>query len=194
MRTYPIAPNGIFKTIQGEGTLLGLPMSFVRLAGCSVGCSQCDTDYRVDERLEASQIGNLVRQFRTKWTWITGGEPADHELWPLLEEMRLCGYVALATSGTKSLGSGGRIIDFLSVSPHSTPDKLVIRSAAQINLVPGLNDLRLEDWESYPFDAFQHRYVTPCDGLGNLNECLAWIDRHDGFRLGVQVHKIWGLP
>jgi organic radical activating enzyme len=41
----PIAPNGIFRTIQGEGALMGVPMIFVRLAGCSIGWDVMGADY-----------------------------------------------------------------------------------------------------------------------------------------------------
>lgn len=43
---YPLSLNPIFWTIQGEAHLRGFQMCFVRLAGCSVGCEHCDTDYR----------------------------------------------------------------------------------------------------------------------------------------------------
>ena len=43
---YPLASNPIFWTIQGEAHLRGFQMCFVRLAGCSVGCEHCDTDYQ----------------------------------------------------------------------------------------------------------------------------------------------------
>lgn len=203
---YPIAPNGIFKTIQGEGQLLGIPMAFVRLAGCSVGCAECDTNYTVNERLTVQEIGQRVRQLNCKWYWITGGEPADHDLWPLLQELRSSGHIALATSGTKSLGASGRLVEFLSVSPHSIPDKLILHRGSQINLVPGLNGLKLSDWESFSFHAFSHHYVTPIgapdgtrtpligDSTNNISDCLEWIDKHPEFRLGVQAHKVWGLP
>lgn len=199
---YPIAKNGIFKTVQGEGALLGVPMVFVRLAGCSVGCPQCDTDYGVSERLSASEIGERVKSLNCKWSWVTGGEPADHDLWGLLESLRLCGHVALATSGSKPLGGAGRLVEFLSVSPHSTPDNLVLFCGTQINLVPGLNGLRLEDWDGYSFHSYQNHYITPLgslDGLpmigvqNRMDECLSWIGRHPEFRLGVQAHKAWGV-
>jgi 7-carboxy-7-deazaguanine synthase len=85
MKTYPLAPDGVFWTLQGEGALQGEPMAFVRLAGCSVGCAQCDTDYRVSRRLTCEEIVEEVRAvvppaFVWPWVWITGGEPTDHDL------------------------------------------------------------------------------------------------------------------
>lgn len=193
---YPISNPGVFRTVQGEGALLGVPMTFVRLGGCSVGCAGCDTNYAVSSRATAPEIAAMVRTLRrTEWVFVTGGEPADHDLLPLLEELRLCGQIALVTSGHKSLGAAGRLIDFLSVSPHGTPAKLVLTRGSQVNLVPGLNGLRLADWEDFGWDGFTHRYVTPLAGSAeSLGECLAWLETHPGWRLGCQAHKLWGLP
>jgi 7-carboxy-7-deazaguanine synthase len=195
-RQYPLAPNAVFHTIQGEGALLGVPMRFIRLGGCSVGCPGCDTDYRVTERATATEIAARVAALPLcDWSFVTGGEPADHDLWPLLEELRLLGRVALVTSGSRPLRAPFGLIDFLTVSPHETPDKLVLTRGSQVNLVPGLNGMRLEDWAGFDFSGFAHRYVTPlADSASSLSACLDWLAGRSGWRLGVQAHKIWGLP
>lgn len=203
--TYPIAPAGIFPTLQGEGALLGLPMVFVRLAGCSVGCPECDTDYRVAERLPLSALLDRVHRITwgaVEWAWVTGGEPTDHDLGPLFLGLRGLGLrVALATAGTRpvscGLVAGGP--DFLSVSPHDA-SKWVQRRGDQLNLVPGLNGLSLRD--PAVLDAlqscervFSHRYVTPaCGDAKSLEECQWWVRCRRGWKLGVQAHKGWGVP
>jgi hypothetical protein len=201
MNRYPLVKQGVFRTVQGEGVLAGIPMVFIRLAGCSVGCSGCDTDYRVWERLTAPEIGSRVREVRglASWTWVTGGEPADHDLWELLEELRLCGRVALATSGTSGLRGAGQLVDFLSVSPHGTPGDLKLAGGSQINLVPGLNGLRLEDWAGFDASGFEYRWVTPFwygpgERSERVAECVKFVGAYPGWRLGCQCHKVWGLP
>lgn len=63
MARYPLARGGgVFATIQGEGALLGVPMVFVRLAGCSVGCPRCDTDYAVGERMDARDVARAAAE------------------------------------------------------------------------------------------------------------------------------------
>ena len=62
---FPLAPNGIFSTIQGEGDLLGEPMVFVRLAGCPVNCIGCDTNYSVAERLTDTEIVLRALELKT---------------------------------------------------------------------------------------------------------------------------------
>lgn len=194
--TYPLASPGIFHTIQGEGELIGLPMTFVRFGGCSVGCHNCDTDYRTAGRKTAAEIVREVRGLRTpntQWTWITGGEPADHNLWPLIDLLCGEGRVALAISGHKSPGYCGRL-DFLSVSPHGKPETLQFCLGTQVNLVPGLGGLNLDDWKEFDFGNFKYCYVTPLFGSkDSLTQCVAWVNSKPGWKLGVQAHKQWGL-
>ncbi len=200
---YALAPQGVFMTYQGEGVMLGEPMVFVRLAGCPVNCAGCDTNYTVTERLSPEQIAARVANVAydgTKWVWVTGGEPTIYDLVPLYRVIRTLGYrVALATAGIRpaqmGLCWGG--VDFLSVSPHAS-DTWIHRNGDQLNLVPRLNGLRLEDMEPVLDECeknFNYRFVTPCEGVpGSLDDCLRFLRRRKGYRLGVQAHKVWGLP
>jgi organic radical activating enzyme len=106
---YALAPRGVFWSLQGEGHLRGQQMAFVRLAGCSVGCAACDTDYSVAERVDLAELVQRVRDVipdgaRDRWIWITGGEPTDHNLRPLIAALRrgVAGCaIAVATSGRR---------------------------------------------------------------------------------------------
>ena len=78
MKRYPLSPNPVFFSLQGEGHLRGFPMVFIRLSGCSVGCPSCDTDYRVETKAHPDEIMEMVRGvtpsgWRDRWAWITGG-------------------------------------------------------------------------------------------------------------------------
>jgi 7-carboxy-7-deazaguanine synthase len=195
---YPIV--NIFFTIQGEGHLRGFQQTFIRLAGCSVGCEECDTDYRKREILSADQIAERAAAITPKmidpWAWITGGEPGDHDLGPLLTALKSNRFsTAVATSGQKRIISP---VDWLSVSPHRTD--FVQRYGNEIKLVPGLNGLKLSEWdEPLKTTAFMYRYVQPLwkdeqEDPESLAECLAFIKTHPDWAISRQDHKYWRVP
>jgi len=78
----------VFYSIQGEGVTAGLPAVFVRLQGCSVGCSWCDTKYTWDP--EAGSAVNLdalveeVSAYPCRRAVVTGGEPLESPSFALL--------------------------------------------------------------------------------------------------------------
>lgn len=204
--TYRLAPQGVYNTVQGEGILTGIPMTFIRLAGCPVACGRCDTDYSPHSRLPLRKLVEKVCQHRhggRQWVWLTGGEPTAQEIDPLITALQHVGLrVALATAGVRKTpwcGIAGP--DFLSVSPHD-PNTWVQREGDQLNLVPGLGGLDLAEMEPHIASAqrfFNHCWITPlADAQGNLlnlQKCLDWLEQpeHHGWRLGVQAHRVWGL-
>jgi 7-carboxy-7-deazaguanine synthase len=102
----------IYKSLQGESTFAGLPCIFVRLTGCNLRCSWCDSEYTFQggrkmaqqevytEVSRLSPSGGLVE--------ITGGEPMlqERELLPFMRQLLEAGYqVLLETSGERPLAS-----------------------------------------------------------------------------------------
>lgn len=194
---YPLAKQGVFRTIQGEGHLLGVPMTFVRFAGCSVGCENCDTDYSVHRRVEMDELVREICGLTAidGWVWLTGGEPTDHDILPLVEKLNSAGLkVALATSGHRRVAVRDIFpLSWLSVSPHD-PTKWVQLHGSEVKIVPGLKGgTRIRDFET-PRDGFQHHYVLPCDGQPDtVQECVEWVEAHPNWKMTVQAHKLWRL-
>jgi len=97
----------IFKSIQGESSYAGMPCTFVRLAGCNLRCSYCDTTYAYDEGIELSEneIINQVSLIGVNLVSITGGEPLLQEgTFHLIERLAGEGYkVLIETNGTLSI-------------------------------------------------------------------------------------------
>ncbi len=205
---YPLARNGVFATVQGEGYLAGLPSVFIRLAGCSVGCSHCDTDYRHFEAATAVDIASRVASLgsiATRWVWVTGGEPTDHDLTDLYRELRKLPRlsIALATSGCREVAHPRQANylqpDYLSVSPHSL-EGWKQRSGTELKLVFGLNGLRPSDaLDLAAGNSFPYRFVAPemsregrC-GPETVRECVEWVRDRPRWRMASQAHKQWGL-
>lgn len=123
---YPV--NEIFETVQGEGHFTGYPVIFIRLQGCDVGCSWCDTKqtWAVDPEMQVSQQtvnkacddkphwANFTAQefitmiqkngFVAKHIVISGGEPCQYDLVELTSELEQAGYFCqIETSGTSEV-------------------------------------------------------------------------------------------
>ena len=95
--------NEIYASIQGESSHTGLPCVFIRLTGCNLRCSWCDTAYAFYEGndLTIEETLQKVETFGLPLVEITGGEPLLQEnVYPLMEALLKKGYrVMLETSG-----------------------------------------------------------------------------------------------
>jgi 7-carboxy-7-deazaguanine synthase len=99
----------IYRSIQGESSFAGLPCTFVRLTGCNLRCSWCDSEYTFTggRRMSTDEVEGEVRRLAaTGLVEITGGEPMlqERELAPLMDRLLASGYtVLLETSGERPL-------------------------------------------------------------------------------------------
>jgi len=97
----------IFHSLQGEANTVGYPTVFVRLTGCPLRCQYCDTTYSFQggEWWTLEQILARVREFKTPYVCVTGGEPlAQKSCIELLTQLCDAGLrVSLETSGAMSL-------------------------------------------------------------------------------------------
>ncbi len=93
----------IFYSLQGESNTVGIPTVFIRLTGCPLRCSYCDTAYAFvgGEKKALAEIINQVKQYKTQYITVTGGEPlAQPACLPLMTNLVEEGYfVSLETSG-----------------------------------------------------------------------------------------------
>jgi len=99
--------NEVFYSIQGESTYAGRPCVFVRLTGCNLRCSYCDTQYAYEEGgiMEVNHIFEQVAPYQCRLVEITGGEPLVQDDTPILIESLLDdGYeVLLETNGSMDI-------------------------------------------------------------------------------------------
>ena len=101
----------IYRSLQGESTFAGLPCIFVRLTGCNLRCSWCDSEYTFTggRKMTAEEIESEVQRLApVQLVEFTGGEPMlqERELVPLMQRLLDQGYeVLLETSGERPLAN-----------------------------------------------------------------------------------------
>jgi 7-carboxy-7-deazaguanine synthase len=118
----------IFYSVQGEGTLAGVPSVFVRTSGCNLRCTWCDTPYASwnpeGAEMSIEDILAQVTQHPTRYVVVTGGEPMIAKgMREFLSELRALGkHITIETAGT--VAPEGVAVDLASISPklaNSTP-------------------------------------------------------------------------
>jgi len=200
--------NEIFYSLQGEAREVGLPTVFVRLTGCPLRCTYCDTEYafKGNNPLTIDEILTEVKKYNTRYVCVTGGEPlAQINCHVLLDALIKDDYkVSLETSGS---------IDITDVNPSvsivmdvKTPssgeskqnkydniDKLETKD--QLKFVIGSKDDF--DWSvgilnKYP--TVSGVLFSPVFGEITPTQLADWIlDKQINVRMQVQMHKLlWG--
>lgn len=197
----------IFPTLQGEGPFVGQPSVFVRLGGCNLACTFCDTEF---ERFEAMPLGSIVGDIMQQAAGlrdlvvITGGEPLRQNIAPLCEALLAAGFrVQIETNGTlwRPLPEAVNIVCSPKVtdgSYHPIRPDLLARVDALKFIVSA---------EAGPYhdigqvgQAGTHIpvYVQPMDSgntqqnRANQNHAVNMAMEH-GYRLSLQTHKILGI-
>lgn len=198
----------IFHSLQGESTRAGRRCAFVRLAGCNLNCTWCDTRYALTGGREvgAAMIVEAIRPFRCPLVEITGGEPLVQAATPDLATLFLAeGYeVLVETNGSLDISflpaGASRIMDLKPPSSgmagHNRFANLAhLRRGDEVKMV--IADRTDYEWaRAILKDAhFPGKTVTtllsPLAGRLAPSDLAAWLvdDKLDA-RLNLQLHKI----
>jgi 7-carboxy-7-deazaguanine synthase len=210
------AVKEIFYTLQGEGARSGRASVFCRFAGCNLwsgreedrvraACYFCDTDFVGTDGMgggtfrSAEELADAIMQqwpmskgrpLPHAYVVFTGGEPLLQLDEALIEACHQRGFeVAVETNGTIPAPAG---IDWLTVSPKPN-STLVQRQGSELKLVFP-HEVRPEDVEHL---AFQHFFLQPMDGpqlQENTRLTVEYCQTHPQWRLGLQMHKVIGIP
>ncbi|PPD32724.1 MAG: 7-carboxy-7-deazaguanine synthase QueE [Methylomonas sp.] len=117
----------IFYSLQGETNTVGLPTVFIRLTGCPLRCSYCDTAYAFTggEKQTLQNIIQKVKSYSTTYVTVTGGEPlAQPACNALMVELLNAGYqVSLETSGALDVsGVDSRVVKVMDLKTPSSAE------------------------------------------------------------------------
>jgi 7-carboxy-7-deazaguanine synthase len=200
--------NEIFYSLQGEAREVGFPTVFVRLTGCPLRCSYCDTEYafKGNNLLSIDVILTEIKKYNTKFVCVTGGEPlAQINCHILLDRLVKENYqVSLETSGSidiADINPGVSIVMDVKTPSSNESDK---------NLYDNIEKLELKDQLKFvigskaDFDwsvALLSKHPTPAEVLFSPvfeavepMQLAQWIlDGQLNVRLQVQLHKLlWG--
>lgn len=205
--------NEIFYSIDGEGIRTGELAVFIRLAGCNLRCSYCDTEYALSKKdgteMCVVEILNEVNQYGCKNVTITGGEPLIHkgieELVDLLTEY---GYeVNIETNGSVD------IRPFLDRNVIITMDYKTPSSGEEEKMLIG-NIERLRENDVLKFvvgteedleatreiicmaDIKAYKYISPVFGQINPKDIVEYMKKYkfEKTRCQLQLHKIIWNP
>ncbi len=207
----PLKVNEIFVSIQGESTRAGEPCVFVRLTGCNLRCSYCDTTYAYEEgtMMEIGTIMEKVKGFRYPLVEITGGEPLiQDETQRLISKLIDNEYtVLLETNGSKDISMvDRRCIKIMDIKCPSSGEQ-IHNDLKNLNRLNQGDELKfvIADKRDYDFAVetlaliladkrgFIHVNFSPCFGRIEPQELSEWILRDKlRVRLNMQLHKyIW---
>lgn len=201
----------MFPTLQGEGPFAGQPSVFVRLGGCNLACSFCDTEFEDfrpiatedivrDVKFMAAEDGARVRELVV----ITGGEPLRQPIGPLCDALLEEGFsVQIETNGTlwRPLPEQVHIVCSPKASGGSYhPIRTDVLSRAQaLKFLISAEDAAYADVVEVGQSAYDLPvYVQPIDAYdeaknkANLAKASALAAQH-GYHLSLQMHKIWGI-
>lgn len=199
----------IFRSLQGEGTLIGTPTTFIRLTGCNLDCEWCDTVYARKEGKEMGLEDVLaeVEKLETHFVCVTGGEPLmQKSTIGLLEGLLEEGYqVTLETNGSYSLEDLPCSMDLLVSMDMKCPssgmqDKMEMANLELLSPVDQLKFIVADRNDMmYAYELLQEHPVqcniifTPVGGLELKPVADFVLKKKLNARVLPQLHKlIWG--
>lgn len=203
---YPIIE--IFDSIQGEGSMMGMPVTFVRFRGCNLRCPWCDTkqSWKIVEAGDQEDgftwmtIDEIIAKCNRSIVILTGGEPCMHNLEPLIEALHMEEKLAcIETNGTLPTPSN---VDWVVTSPK--PGKYEIHAECFFNELKYVVDEEFDPDTCIP-DELKGEcgriWLQPCDygdtptgtikTKESIQRCIELAMKHSFLRVGIQLHKLY---
>ena len=202
--------NEIFYSIQGETSRSGFPTTFVRLTGCPLRCSYCDTEYafKNGSKMSFNEIGSAIKKNDSKYVTVTGGEPlAQIDVIQFLKYLCDMNYsVSIETSNAYDISAiDSRVSVILDVKTPASleSDKNLISNYKKLKPIDEIKFVicNLDDFNWARDYISLHNLDTLCPILFSpsyddmpISELADLILKYSvNVRLQAQLHKtIWG--
>jgi 7-carboxy-7-deazaguanine synthase len=197
----------IFYSLQGETSRVGLPTVFVRLTGCPLRCTYCDTTYAFTggQNMSLAEIIKQVAEYSPRYVTVSGGEPlAQKNCLLLLRALCDEGYeVSLETGGALDIGAvDTRVMRVMDIKTPASGEEAMNRWE-NLQLVTPHDEVKFvlcdeNDYQWAKQILLQHRLVercpvlfSPAHGTLDATRLAGWILRDRlPVRLQVQLHKL----
>ncbi len=196
--------NEIFDSIDGEGKTAGQLATFIRLCGCNLRCSYCDTTYAFTEGKEMA-VADIVRRVSYPHVTLTGGEPLCQDIGGLLQALK-DRSVNIETNGSMDITPYFAYphvwftVDYKSLSSQMADHMLAknfsaLRPQDVLKFVVGSEDDLQQAWEvCCTYRPACPIYVGPVYGQIEAAQIVDFMKAHQltSWKLQLQLHKyIW---
>ena len=199
----------IFYSLQGETRTVGLPTVFVRLTGCPLRCTYCDTGYAFHggQKMDIADIVRQVASYRPRYVTVTGGEPlVQQSSYALLTALlRLGAEISLETSGAMDITQvDSRVICVVDLKTPASGEESSnnyhnisrLKQHDQVKFV--ICDRGDYEWAcgkltEYNLSARCEVLFSPVHGVLNPSDLADWVIQDNlPVRMQIQLHKyLW---
>lgn len=190
-----------FYTIQGEGHNMGSAAYFIRIGGCDVGCSWCDTKPSWDAHnfppVNADEIAERAAAFAAKTVVVTGGEPSLYPLDYFTSKLHQLGVTTMVETSGAHVLSG--FWDWVCLSPkkYSPPKPSIYSKAHELKVVIQQKaDLDWAEQNAALVGSECYLYLQPEWSVSE--QIMPWLTeyvmQHPKWKISLQSHKYMRIP
>jgi 7-carboxy-7-deazaguanine synthase len=155
--------NEIFESLQGESSYAGFPCLFIRLTGCNLRCSWCDTKYAYEEgkEMQADEIISLINSSKTGLIEFTGGEPLlqKEELIKVINGIDSLKTILIETNGSISLRDiPERVVKIMDIKLAGSGEgkRFMLEN---LNYLTKIDEIKFVLRDIYDYNEFREYYI-----------------------------------
>jgi 7-carboxy-7-deazaguanine synthase len=190
-----------FYTIQGEGYHMGKAAYFIRIGGCDIGCSWCDTKFSWNfQSQELTNIENIVKNSlvaKANSVVVTGGEPSLYNLDPLCRELKKKSIKTfIETSGAYNLSGHW---DWICLSPkkQNPPHNSIFDKANELKVIISKpEDIEWAEENAAKVNKNCSLYLQPewSKYESIINHIVEYVKDNPKWLVSLQAHKFMHIP